>query len=119
MISYRPGVDDQRLTDDVPCGAERALPVAVSQDHAVRRARNVVLLANESAEFGANSEQREHPIRDPQRLYLFRLAVSNDGHVPGVPQADILEDPGIVAVGEVGGGDSAGVRAVPNPGARW
>jgi len=76
----------------------------VTQDHAVRRAGNIIFLANEVTEFGLNAEQRQHPIRDPQRLHLFRLAASIDRHVLGVPQADILEDASIVTVGEVGSG---------------
>ena len=98
----RPGVDDHRVTDDV-LAAERALPPAVRQDDAERRAWKVVLSANQPAEFGLNSQQRERAIRDPQRRHFLRRAVSENGDLLGLPQADLLNDSPMVAIREIRG----------------
>jgi hypothetical protein len=85
----------------------------VAQHDAFRCARDIVVLPNEAADFGAHSEHGEHPIAEPQGTYLFRLAVSNNGHVVGAPDADVLEDPRVVTIGEIAGGT---LRKMPSGG---
>jgi hypothetical protein len=58
----RLSVDRQRRADGLRRRTERALPVAMRQNHAIRRARHVVCLANQFADERTNSQQREQPV---------------------------------------------------------
>ncbi len=110
-------VDVDRCTEDIRGAAELALPVAVGQDHPQRAARGVVLLAEEAANCRLHAQKRQCRVRDGQHLGALRLAAPGDRHLVGLPSADVLEYPLVVAVCEVRRGALVHHRQVDCPAA--
>ena len=94
-------------TTDCPTTSRRAaelpLPVPVAQHHAFRRARRIVGGVEAAAEHRLHAQRRQDRVADHQRIHLLGLAAAGDRDRRGVPEADVLEDAVLLAVGEVSG----------------
>ncbi len=94
-------VEHQHAADRRAVAAKLVPPVARGQHDCLRASRRIVRPGECPAEHRPDPEHRQDAIGDEQRARLFGLGKTRHAHRAGVPEADVLEHPAVLAVGEV------------------